>query len=225
VKGLLNQSRNVFNWGNVIIILVCIGLFPLFRTLLIPFGFSRMQLTVVYASALAILSLVDYAPYAFSSEGSRLVYYLVVHTGTKAYLRARLMILLLAGLLMGLALSLAVSWWIGLSPSEFALGVMFVSLIVIAYTAFSVWGSAWDEDLNLVSEGMMPVLTQEELPFTPRRMQLIGLSFLLIGMLFLMVWKLPLSLSLTTLILLDAIVLILGWRFGNAQIRRLLLNG
>jgi hypothetical protein len=225
VKGLLNQSRNVFNWGNVVIILVCIGLFPLFRTLLIPFGFSRMQLTVVYASALAILALVDYAPYAFSSEGSRLVYYLVAQTGIKAYLRSRLMILLLAGLLMGLALSLAASWWIGLSPIELALAVMMVSLIVIAYTAFSVWGSARDEDLNLVSEGMMPVLTQEELPFTPRRMQLLGLSFLLIGAMFLLVWKLPLSLSVPALMLIDTSVLILGWQFGNAQIRRLLLNG
>jgi hypothetical protein len=225
VKGLLNQSRNAFNWGNVVIIAICIGLFPLFRTLLIPFGFSRMQLAVVYASALAILSLVDYAPYAFSSEGSRLVYYLVVQTGIKAYLRARLMILLLAGLLMGLALSLAVWWWIGLSPIELALAVLMVSLIVIAYTAFSVWGSAWDEDLNLVSEGMMPVLTQEELPFTPRRMQLIGLSFLLIGAMFLLVWKVPLTLSVPALILLDAMVLILGRRFGSAQIRRILLNG
>jgi hypothetical protein len=100
-----------------------------------------------------------------------------------------------------------------------------LSLIVIAYTAFCVWGSAWDEDLNLVSEGMMPVLTQEELPFTPKRLQLPGVSFLLIAGMLLLVWKLPLSQSVPALILLDTIVLALGWRFGSAQIRGLIIRG
>jgi hypothetical protein len=178
-----------------------------------------MLLAVMYASGVAILAMVDYAPYAISSEGSRLMYYLVAQTGIKTYLRSRLKVLLIAALLIGLVLSLAVSWWFGLSIFELAQAVMMVSLIVIAYTAFSVWGSAWDEDLNLVSEGMMPVLTLEELPFTPRRLQLLGLSFLLIGVMFLLVWKLPLSLSMLVLILLDGAVLTLGWRFGSAQIR------
>ncbi len=172
VKGLLNQSRNVFTWGRVVIILVCIALFPLLRTLLAPFGFSKMLLAVIYASGVAILAIVDYAPYAISSEGSRLIYYLVAQTGKTSYLRARLKVLLIAALLIGLILSLVLSWWIGLSIFELAQAVIMVSLILIAYTAFSVWGSAWDEDLNLVSEGMMPVLTQEELPFTPRRLRL-----------------------------------------------------
>jgi hypothetical protein len=100
-----------------------------------------------------------------------------------------------------------------------------LSLIVIAYTAFCVWGSAWDEDLNLVLEGMMRVLTQEELPFTTGRLQLLGLSFLLIGVMFLLVWKLPLSLSVPALILLEGVVLTLGWRFGSAQIRGLIRRG
>src|SRR5947199_1988637 len=86
VKGLLNQSRNVFTWSRVVIILVCLGLFPLIRTLLTPFGFSRMLLAVVYASAVAILAIIDYAPYTISSEGSRLIYYLVAQTGINAYL-------------------------------------------------------------------------------------------------------------------------------------------
>jgi len=225
VKGLLNQSRNVFTWGRVVIILVCIALFPLIRTLLDPLGFSRMLLAVVYASGVAILAIVDYAPYAVSSEGSRLIFYLVAMTDKTTYLRSRLMVLLIAALLIGLAISLVMSWWNGLSIIELAQTVMMVSLIVTCYTAFSVCGSAWDEDLNLVSEGMMPVITQEELPFTPRRLQLLGLSFLLLGTMFLLVWKLPVPLSVPALILLDAIVLTLGWRFGSAQIRELIMRG
>jgi hypothetical protein len=225
VKGLLNQSRNVFTWGRVAIILVSIAIFPMIQTLLISFGFSKMLLAVVYASGVAILAIVDYAPYAVSSEGSRLVYYLVTRVSIKAYLRSRLMVLLIAALMVGLTISLVMSWWIGLSILVLAQTVTVVSLIVIAYTSFCVWGSAWDEDLNLVSEGMMPVISQEELPFTPRRLQLLGLSFLLIGIMFLLVWKLPVSLSMPALMLLDAIVLILGWHFSNAQIRGLISRG
>ncbi len=225
VKGLLNQSRNVFTWGRVVIILVCIALFPLIRTLLDPLGFSRMLLAVVYASGVAILAIIDYAPYAVSSEGSRLVYYLVARASLKAYLRSKLMLLLIAALVVGLTISLVMSWWIRLSILELAQAVTMVSLIVIAYTPFCIWGSAWDEDLNLVSEGMMPVISQEELPFTPRRLQLLGLSFLLLGTMFLLVWKLPVPLSVPALILLDAIVLILGWHFSNTQIRGLIMRG
>jgi len=225
VKGLLNQSRNMFTWGRVVIILVCIALFPLIRTFLVPFGFSRMLLAVVYTSGVAILAIVDYAPYAISSEGSRLIFYLVAMTDKTTYLRSRLMVLLIAALVVGLTISLVMSWWIGLSIIELAQSVIMVSLIVITYTAFSVCGSAWDEDLNLSSEGMMPVISQEELPFTPRRLQLLGLSFLLLGTMFLLVWKLPVPLSVPALILLDAIVLILGWHFSNAQIRGLIMRG
>jgi len=100
-----------------------------------------------------------------------------------------------------------------------------VTLILFGYTAFSVWGSVWDEDLNFVSEGMMPVLSQEELPFTPRRLQLLGLSLLLIGVMFILVWKLPVTLSVPALILLDGVVLTVGWRFGSTQIRGLIIRG
>jgi len=184
-----------------------------------------MLLAVVYASGVAILAIIDYAPYAVSSEGSRLVYYLVARASLKAYLRSKLMLLLIAALVVGLTISLVMSWWIRLSILELAQAVTMVSLIVIAYTPFCIWGSAWDEDLNLVSEGMMPVISQEELPFTPRRLQLLGLSFLLLGTMFLLVWKLPVPLSVPALILLDAIVLILGWHFSNTQIRGLIMRG
>jgi hypothetical protein len=225
VKGLLNQSRNVFTWGRVVILVICMAIFPLIRTILTPFGFSKMLLAVVYSSGVSILAIIDYAPYAVSSEGSRLVYYLVATSSFKAYLRSRLMVLLIAALLVGLTISFVLSWLIGLSIIELAQTLIMVSLIVIAFTTFCVWGSAWDEDLNLISEGIMPVITQEELPFTPRRLQLLGLSFMLIGMMFLLVWRFPVYLSIPALMLLDTIVLMLGWHFSNAQIRGLLNRG
>jgi len=99
-----------------------------------------------------------------------------------------------------------------------------VILILIGYTTFIVWGSAWDEDLNLASEGMMQVLTQEELPFTPRRLQLLGLSLILIAGMLLLVWKLPVLLSMPVLVLLDGIMIAVGWRFSYWHVRELVIG-
>jgi hypothetical protein len=45
----------------------------------------------------------------------------------------------------------------------------------------------------------------------------------LIGAMFILVWKLPVSLAVLALMLLDGVALAVGWRFGSAQIRKLLL--
>lgn len=225
VKGLLNQSRNVFTWGRVVMVLVCIALLPFARALLAPYGFSNLLLVMIYSSGLAILAIIEYAAYAISSEGARLAIYLVAPLKMATYLRARLTVFLIPVLFVGVTLSLAFSWWFGLSTIETIQVVVMTTLILTGFTAFLVWGSAWDVDLNLVSAGMMPVLMQEELPMTPRRLQLLGLSFLLIGVMFLLVWKLPVSLSMLALVLLDGLVLTLGWQFGSAQIRGLIIRG
>jgi len=225
VKGLLNQSRNAFTWGRLAIVLICIALFPLARTLLAPYGLSNMLVVVVYSTGVALLAIVEYAAYAISCEGVRLNFYLGAPPGIAKYLRARLSVFFIQVLLIGLPLSLAFSWWIGLPAIALAQAVLLVILILIGYTTFIVWGSAWDEDLKLVSEGMMPVLTQEELPFTPRRLQLLGLSFLLIGVMFFLVWKLPVLLSILALVLLDGVVLVAGWRFSYSCLRGLLARG
>jgi hypothetical protein len=173
----------------------------------------------------AILAIVEYAAYAVSSEGVRLNYYLVAPPGIATYLRARLAVFLIPALLIGLPLSLVFSWWIGLPVMALAQAILMVILILIGYTTFIVWGSAWDQDLNLASEGMMQVLTEEELPFTPRRLQLLGLSLLLIAGMLLLVWKLPLLLSMPVLVLLDGMLMAVGWRFSCSHLRGLLARG
>ena len=70
-------------------------------------------------------------------------------------------------------------------------------------------------------ESYLQVLMQEELPFTPRRLQLLGMSLLLIAAMFLLVWKLPGLLSITGLALVDGTVLMLGWRLSYVHLRRL----
>lgn len=221
LKGVLNQSRNVFTWGRLVIVLVCVAIFPLVRTLLAPYRFSDVVPVVAYSSGVAILAIVEYAAYAISSEGARLNLYLAASPGIAAYLQARLVVFLIPMLSIGLALSLVFAWWTGLTAFETALAMLTVALVLIGYTTFIVWGSAWDEDLNLTAEGMMQVLMQEELPFTPRRLQLLGMSLLLIAAMFLLVWKLPALLSISALALVDGTVLAAGWRFGLAHLRGL----
>ena len=147
--------------------------------------------------------------------------YLAAPPGIAAYLRARLVVFLIPMLSIGLALSLVFAWWTGLTAFETVLAVLTVALVLIGYTTFIVWDSAWDEDLSLTAEGMMQVLMQEELPFTPRRLQLLGMSLLLIAAMFLLVWKLPGLLSITGLALVDGTVLMLGWRLSYVHLRRL----
>lgn len=221
-KGVLNQSRNVFTWARLVIVLVCIAIFPLVRTFLASYRFSDMLLVIVYSSGVAIMVIIEYAAYAISSEGSRLNLYLVAPLDMAAYLRARLVVFLIPVLFVGLALSMVFSLWAGLTAVETGIAMLTVALILTGYTTFIVWGSAWDEDLNLTAEGMMQVLSQEELPVTPRRMQLLGLGLSLIAAMFLLVWKLPGMLSMPAMVLLDGIVLAVGWRFSRAYLRRLI---
>jgi hypothetical protein len=221
-KGVLNQSRNVFTWGRLVIVLVCIAIFPLVRTFLASYRFSDMLLVIVYSSGVAILAIIEYAAYAISSEGSRLNLYLVAPLDMAAYLRARLVVFLIPALFVGLALSMVFSMWAGFTAFETVSALLIVALILIGYITFIAWGSAWDEDLNLAAEGMMQVLSQEELPVTPRRLQLLGLSLSLVAAMFLLVWKLPVLLSMPALVLLDGIVLAVGRRFSRAYLRRLI---
>jgi hypothetical protein len=221
-KGVLNQSRNVFTWARLVIVLVCIAIFPLVRTFLASYRFSDMLLVIVYSSGVAIMVIIEYAAYAISSEGSRLNLYLAAPLDMAAYLRARLVVFLIPVLFVGLTLSMVFSLWAGLTAVETGIAMLTVALILTGYTTFIVWGSAWDEDLNLTAEGMMQVLSQEELPVTPRRMQLLGLSLSLIAAMFLLVWKLPGMLSMPAIVLVDGIVLAVGWRFSRAYLRRLI---
>ncbi len=225
VKGVLNQSRNAFTWARLLIVLLFIALFPLARMFLVAYQFSNLQLVVVYSAGVAMLAIIEYAAYAISSEGSRLSLYLVTPLDITMYLRARLTVFLIPVLFVGLTLSLAFSWWIGLPVIELVQIVLIVTLILIGYTAFIVWGSAWDEDLNLAAEGVMPMLLQEEAPITPRRLQLLGLSLVFIVAMFLLVWKLPVFLSMPALVLLDGMVIVVGWRFSEAHLHSLLVKG
>src|SRR5205085_3067183 len=101
-KGVLNQSRHPFTWARLIIVLVGVLLFPVVRNLLAHYEFSPMFMVAAYSSSLAILAIIELAPYAMSSEGNRLALYLVAPLSISDIFRARLIVFLWTALFIGL---------------------------------------------------------------------------------------------------------------------------
>ncbi len=207
-KGLLNQSRSVFTWGRAAILVICVALFPLLQKVMLAYGFSSLAQVTVYSSIVAILAVVEYAAYAISSEGARMSYYLLAPFNMARFLRARLVSFLLPVLSIGLTVCLVLSWRQRLSFYDAGVAALLMALLLVGYTLFIVWGSAFDLDINQVAGGTMQTLMLEELPVTPRRMQLLGLSMLLLAGMVLLIVKLPVVLAILALVLLDGVVCI-----------------
>jgi hypothetical protein len=220
-KGLLNQSRNVFTWGRAAILVICVALFPLIQKVMIACGFSSLAQVTVYSSVVAIIAVVEYAAYAISSEGARMSYYVLAPFHIATYLRARLVVFLLPVLFIGLTVCLALTGWLRLPIYDTGMAALLMILLLVGYTACIVWGSAFDLDINQVAEGAMQTLMLEELPVTPRRLQLLGLSTLLLVGMILLILKLPVVLSVFALVLLDGAVYVGLWRFGLIRLRGL----
>jgi hypothetical protein len=225
VKELLTQSRNPFNWARAIAVFAYLLLFPWVASYLAhtsPAHLTRTQLMVAYLSLVALVSLIDTAPSPFGGEGNRLILYLTTPLDFAALLRARLLAILVPLLLEGLALSLVLGWWLRVDPTALALVVLFVALITAGTTTLLVYGSIWDADLSLAIEGPAAALLHEQVPGTPRRIQLIGLCLLLLAALLLIAWKLPSPAALPLLALVDAVVLALTGQLGRMHLRALL---
>lgn len=207
-KGLLNQSRSVFTWGRAVILLICVALFPLLQKVMLAYGFSPLSQVSIYATLVAILAIVEYAAYAISSEGARISYYQLAPLTMAAFLRARLGSFLLPALSIGLLVCLILSLWLRLSFYDAGLAALLIALLLTGYTSFIVMGSAFDLDSNQVAEGAMQTLMLEELPITSRRLQLLGLSLLLLTGMVLLIVKLPVMVAIGVLTPLDGVVCI-----------------
>ncbi len=222
VKGLLNQSRSPFAWLRLLMLVVLLALFPLLRSSLAILHITPPLQIAGYASFLAFLMLFEYAPYAISSEGSRLALYLIAPHGVSAFVRARLLSFLLPALLVGLLAALLLGLARCLAPLSLLAALCLVLLLLPGYTCFTVLGSALDTNLAIVVEDRMQALMQEEMPITPRRLQLLGLTVMLFAAMLWLTWKLPLVLALPALTLLDVTIVLAMWRLSLAYLARLL---
>lgn len=221
-KGLLQQGRNVFAWLRLLMLVVLISLFPILHPLLSALPLNAMLQVTCYAAFVTFMALLEYAPYALGSEGARLALYLVEPFDPTSFLRARLVSYLLPGLLIGWFSALVLSVWIGLSLLALLLALALLSLILGGYVALTVLGSVLDADLTQVAEDSMQILLLEEMPMTPRRLQLLGVIILHFGMMLLLCWKLPMPGAFLALVVLDALLLVGGERVGRRYLARLL---
>lgn len=222
VKGLLNQSRHVFGWIRLMALLVCLALFPLARGLTVAYHIPDMLLVIAYACGVAILPIGEYAPYTVSGEGNRLALYLTAPVDLAAILRAKVATFLCFALCVGLPSSLVLGLMVGLSAVEISFVVAMVALVLVGYTIFVVCGSVWGENLELTVEGWTQTLFQEELPITPQRIWLLNLSVLLLGVMVLLVWRLPAVWALLMMVALDGIVIAVIWRLSLLYLRQVL---
>lgn len=221
-KGLLQQSRHLFAWLRLLVLIVLLALFPLLHPELSALHMSETLQVTLYAAGVAFLVSFEYAPYALGSEGARLTLYLAAPLTPSAFLRARLCSYLLPTLLIGWISVLLLSLWTGLSLLALLLALTLLSLILIGYLALTVLGSALDSDLTQVAEDAMQALILEEMPITPRRLQLLSVTILHFGMMLLLCWKLPAPGAFLALVGLDALLLVAGERIGRGYITRLL---
>lgn len=224
MKGLLQQSRNLFTWLRLLILAVLISLFPVVRSGLDALSLTPLLQATLYAAGIDLLALLEYAPYALGSEGVRLALYLVAPLEPAAFLRARLCSYLLPALLIGWFSVPLLGIWTGLSLPAFLLALTLLTLILAGFITLAVLGSTLDADLTRGAEESMDILLLEEFPITTRRLQLLGLTRLLFGIMLLICWKLPTPTALFALVCLDILLLTVGLRAGTRYLTRLSLS-
>lgn len=224
-RAVAGQSRNLLFWLRLAMILALLALFPLLRSFATRYGFSDGVVIAACAAGLAVFHIIETGPSAISGEASRLALYLTAPFTLARILRAKLTLFLLPVLIEGIAIGLLFCWQLRLMPAQVAPIMVAIVLMVVGCTALLVWGSVWDEDLNVVVEGALAAFMQEEAPVMPRRMALSNGCVLLFAVMCLLLWKLPVGAALATLALLDIVVLFGMWRLGLGQMRALLRKG
>lgn len=207
-RALLNQSRNWFFWGRLVIILVAVALFPLLHTAIARYHISDATFVICYAAGVALLHAIETAVNAISGEASRLTLYLVAPRTLSRFLRAKLLLFAIPPCIEGIVIGCILAWRLNLPIGQSLLAIVLVALIVMATVSWLVLGSAWDEDINLAVEGPAQALVQEEMPISPRRLWLVNGCVLLYILLSTAVWKLPLLLTPLVFIPLNAMIIV-----------------
>lgn len=225
VKMLLNQSRNFVAWARIGMVLIVLILFPQLHAVAAHAGWSDTLFVAGFAAGLALLGVAEQAPSAISGEANRLTLYLSAPLDFANVLRSKLLLFVLPILIQGLAVALFLAWRFALASGQTGFALVAMALMIVGTLTLFVWGSAWDEDLSLVVEGMTQTMLQEETPITPRRMWLLNLGLVTFAAMVLLLWKFPPVLALTALAILDAAIVLSMWHFSHVQLGRAIQRG
>ena len=208
-KMVLNQSRNPFAWLRLGMLVVALALFPILHRLALHAGWSNMLCIAVYSAVLGVLPVAEQAPCAISGEANRLTLYLTMPLDLSKLLRAKLTQFMLPALSIALLANLVYSWQLHETWYELLIAAIASCVLVIGMLTVMVWGSAWDEDVNLAVEGALQTIMQEEGPMTPRRMGIFNAGLAVFVGMVVALWKVPMMVALPMLVVVD-LGLILG---------------
>lgn len=222
-KMILSQSRNPFAWLRVGVTVLVLALFTPLHTLALHIGWSNTLFVAVYAAALGVIPVVEQAPCAIGGEVNRLTLYLTAPLDMGRFLRARLLQFLSLSVSIGLIASFFATWQLHLSSAQVVGVIGAMILLVIGILVVLVWGSVWDEDINLAVEGTLQTLMQEEGPMTPRRMALFNLGLATFVGMVVVLWKVPMMGALPVLMVVDVGLVVVMWRLRLPSFH-LLLN-
>jgi hypothetical protein len=168
------------------------------------------------------LILVEYGlAYALSGEGARLALYLTAPLRTGKLLRAKLLAVLPPVMIISWLAVFAMTAGTGTSTADLILAAGTTTLFLIGVTGFVVWAGVADVDLNALPSGTADLLLQEELPITPRRLQLLGVSLVVLAVAIGLLWWLPLGQVLAVAGILCGGLLWIGWRLAQSGMKSL----
>ncbi|MEZ4641008.1 MAG: hypothetical protein R2856_39635 [Caldilineaceae bacterium] len=222
VRAILEQNRHPLALPRLTVLPVYVLLFGLLRPHLLEMGFSKAAAAAAIGAAMGGLLLVEYGlAYALSGEGARFALYLTAPLRIESLLRAKLATVLLPVMLIGWGALAIMAAGMGVSAAELVLALGTTTLFLLGVTGFVVWAGVADVDLNAMPHGAADMLVQEELPVTPRRLQLLGAGFAVLAVGVALLWWLPLAQVLALAGLLCGGLLWLGWRLAQSGVRSL----
>lgn len=224
-KELLYQGRIKLNWLRLAVLFASVPVFSWVHSRLSLYEIPDSLMLAAYASGMALYVFMDASPSPIGSEGNRLSLYLVAPLDLKEYLRARLVVFLVPVLVLSVVSGVGMGLVLVLPGEDLLVTLVAIVLINIGVAAVVVWGSAWDEDLNLPVESGFQAMLQEQMPFTPRRIWILNLSALLLVAGLLVLWWFPAPIALVLLTCTQAIAVVASWCFANRYLQWLIALG
>jgi hypothetical protein len=223
VKDLLTRSRHWANWGRVLMAVVAIAAFPLFRAQLHAKGFDDALIVVAFVLGGVLLTIVDGVSSPFGSEGNRLTLLLTAPISLQKVILSKLTSFVVPFSITAVATGAGIALAIG--PAEGALRVsVAIVLMLFGISTVFILGSVFDVDLDLEVEGGLQGLMQEEAPLTPVRLALTVFGTLLFTIELLLLSRLPWIFACVLVLLLDVILAAAGFQSAMTWFRKRLLK-
>jgi hypothetical protein len=223
VKDLLTRSRHWANWGRIIVAVVAVAGFPLFRTQLRSRGLDDALIVVAFVLGGVLLTIVDGVSSPFGSEGNRLTLLLTAPISLGKVILSKFTSFVVPFSITAVATGAGIALAIGLGEGALRVSAAIVLMLFGISTVF-ILGSVFDVDLDVEVEGGLQGLMQEEAPLTPVRLALTVLGTLLFAIELLLLSRLPWIFACALFLLLDVILAAAGFQSAMTWFRKRILK-